>query len=188
MKKIVKELELYTYKELKEDVKEKLYKKAEEYLNDNYIETFLYGDMVAVAAYLLKKYFGDKAEFKEIYYDLSYCQGSGAMIVFDLNYYGKDLEIKHSGLYSHKRSFTVEGDIDENRLDKLEEKIENMNGELENKGYDLIENYPTEDAIIEELETDIIGGTKYYLENGEFYGVEDSLKEASKGGKMICIV
>lgn len=85
MKKVVKEYEVYSFDELDEDIQEKLIEKEQEEQKEFYLEWYLYEDMVEESKRLLDKYFNYENEFKNVYYDLSYCQGSGAMIEFSIN-------------------------------------------------------------------------------------------------------
>ena len=130
-------------------------------------------DMGYEAERLLEKYFGDKATLKNVYYSLNYCQGDGAMVEFDLTYYGKYVKIRHNGFYYHSRSFTIDdistyGEYLTDKQEKqLYEKIVKMNEELEKYGWELvdIDNYKkyNKDYAIERLQED------EYLENGEVF-------------------
>ena len=99
--------------------------------------------MTYYAQDLLQKYFGQKAEFKNVYYDLSYSQGSGAMIAFELEYYNSKISIKHYGHYNHEYSFILDykscNYLSDKREKYLKEKIANMNSELRIYGYELID-------------------------------------------------
>ena len=164
---ITKTYEVYKYEELSKEIQEKLLEKEVDYCIDSYCECCLYEDMLDYARQLLEKYFGQKAKLDKIWYDLSYSQGSGAMIEFNLTYYGCDLSIKQHGHYYHEHSFIIEENgenyLSDNRYKYLHDKIVDMNRELSKYGYDLInwENF-TEQAE-EQLEENT------YLENGEIF-------------------
>ena len=171
MKTIVKEEKIYNFEELEKEIQERLINEKKESLEDTYVEYDLLEDMEYFAKRLLKKYFGEKAEFKNVLYDLSYCQGSGAMIEFDLSYYNKFVEVRNFGGYMHENSFIIVGispdnncDLTEKQESKLKEKIYKMNCELKNYGYSQIEYWwKADDTAIEDLK-------EYeFYENGEIY-------------------
>ena len=137
MQEITKVFKVYNLEELDEKIREKLIENKMEIIQNDYLESFLYEDMEQRARELLKKYFGDKAKFDKIQYSLSYCQGDGAMIEFNLLYYNKELQIKNYWHYCHAKSFIINGDIDGVRYEKLYDKIINMNEELTKYGYNL---------------------------------------------------
>lgn len=85
MEKKVKEFYVYDFNELKEDVKKDLIEKERDYQRDSYCEVFLEEDMIEEGKDLLKSYFGITDNNLNVLYDLSYSQGSGAMIEFDIN-------------------------------------------------------------------------------------------------------
>lgn len=86
------EEKIYNYDELSEDVKERLLEKQKERELESYCEFCLYEDMKYKARELVKEYFnGDSID--EVYYDLGYCQGSGSMIAFTINF--EDLNNKY---------------------------------------------------------------------------------------------
>jgi len=78
------EEKIYNYDELSEEVKERLLEKQKERELESYCEYCLIEDMRYKARELVKEYFNG-ATFNNVYYDLSYCQGSGAMIEFTIN-------------------------------------------------------------------------------------------------------
>lgn len=165
MRKEVKELEIFKFNELDEKTRERLIEEEKEYQKATYCECFLYDDMKEKAKELLKKYFKGKAILKAIYYDLSYCQGSGAMMEFNFTYYNKNVSIKQYGHYYHERSFTIESlnELTEKQEKFLEEKIIAMNEELANYGYYLIENIIETNDIISILQEN------EYLQDGKIY-------------------
>lgn len=164
---ITKTYEVYKYEELSKEIQEKLLEKEVDYCVESYCECCLYEDMLDYARQLLKKYFGQKATLDKVWYDLSYSQGSGAMIEFNLDYYNCNVTIKQHGHYYHEHSFIIEenGDkyLSDNRYKYLYDKIVDMNYELSKYGYNLVncENF-TEQAK-EQLEE------QEYLENGEIF-------------------
>lgn len=84
MKKVVKEYEVYNFDELDEDIQEKLIEEEQKSQKEFYCEYVLQEDMQAEGDRLLQEYF-NKANLKNVCYDLSYSQGSGAMIEFTIN-------------------------------------------------------------------------------------------------------
>lgn len=157
---------IYNFDELSKDIQEKLIEKEKENQKELFLECFLLDEMQEKAKELLQKYFKNNAEFKNVYYSLSYCQGDGAMIGFDLKYYNKTLTIKHQGYYCHERSFRIcENDfaLSEKQEKKLKEKIIKINKELCEFGYNLIE-YDISDEKVKELLQE-----NEYFSNGEIY-------------------
>lgn len=156
---------IYEFKELSEEVQEKLIKQEIEYQKEAYCESFLKEDMEEKAKKLLEKYFKGKAIFSKIYYSLNYCQGDGAMIEFELEYYGKLIYIKHDNYcrYYHERSFCIEypnyDNLTENQEVLLTDKIEKMNEELARHGYELIEQEHSREEII-----DLLSDNEYYAD------------------------
>lgn len=166
MKTITKKINIYNFEELKEEIQEKLIEKEKESQEEIYCESFLYDDMKEKAIELLKENFGNKAIFNNVYYDLGYTQGSGAMIEFDLYYYNKYVKIKKNRLCTHERSFTINSyELTEKQEEKLYNKIVEINEKLTKFGYDNIEyfwNMPKNEVINILSEYD-------FLENGEKY-------------------
>lgn len=169
MKKITitRTYETYKYEELSKEIQEKLLEKEIEYCIESYCECFLYEDMLDYAGQLLQKYFGQKAKLNKICYDLSYCQGSGAMIEFNLYYYNCNVTIKQHGHYYHEYSFIIEENgenyLSDNRYKYLHDKIVDMNRELSKYGYNLIDWKNFTEQAKEQLEENT------YLENGEIF-------------------
>lgn len=165
MKTITKTFNIYEFDELSLLIQEELIKKEEENIRQEDIECFLEEEMNNLAELLLEENFGEKAIFKKVYCSLSYCQGDGAMIEFDLNYCGKDVEIRHNPHchYYHERSFEIISDnLTEKQENKLKEKIIKINEQLAKYGYQYIEEDRTEQAI-EQLKDCM------FYENGEIY-------------------
>ena len=96
MRKVTKEYEVYKFNELEKDVQEEVLKRYKESEYDFYIDNDLYDDMVDLAQNTLENYFKG-AKYNNIYYDLSYSQGSGAMVEFNIDL--KDLNNKYLGIY-----------------------------------------------------------------------------------------
>lgn len=144
-----KAINIYEFKELKKDIQDRLIEEERQEQVNDFCNYFLQDEMEEKAKELLKNYFGNKATFKNVYYDLSYCQGSGAMIEFDLKYYNEDIEIKHCGSYSHENSFNYLYNFNEKRAEKLNAKIRSMNIELQGYGYKMVDdkNWSNEDII-----------------------------------------
>ena len=164
MKTITKTFNIYDFDELSPEIQEELIKKEAEGIRQVEVDEFLEEEMNNLAEMLLEENFGEKAIFKNVYYDLGYYQGCGAMIEFDLNYCGKDVEIKHDdGDYYHERSFEIISDnLTENQENALKEKIIKINEQLTKYGYQYMEEDRTEQAI-EQLKDCM------FYENGEIY-------------------
>lgn len=165
MRIIVEEKKVFNFNELSQDIQDKVIEGSKVSQYDDYCDLYLKDDMEEKAKELLKKYFGKKATFKKVLYDLSYCQGSGAMIEFDLLYYGQDIEVVNSGMYTHERSFTTYFvNLSDTRYKQLTDKIVSMNIELGKYGYDLLEDCnDSNTTIISEL------STNEYYEDGTLY-------------------
>lgn len=168
MQTITKTFNIYNFDELSPVIQEELIQKEEENVRQTEIEYFLEDEMDNLAELLLEENFGEKAIFKKVYYDLGYCQGDGAMIEFDLNYCGKNVEIRHDPYchYYHERSFEIIDHIGEQLTNlqqhQLKEKIIKINEQLTKYGYQYIEEDRTEQAI-EQLKDCM------FYENGEIY-------------------
>lgn len=167
METITKTFNVYNFNELSKEVQKKVIEKEAEGIKELEIEDFLKEEMEFYAQQLLDENFGDKANYKNVYYDLSYCQGSGAMIEFELTYYGKSLSIKHDNYchYYHENSFKVienDKELTDKQCENLKEKIYNINKELEKLGYEFIEEDRTDKAI-EQLKNCL------FYENGDVY-------------------
>ena len=160
---------IYNFNELSKEIQEKLIEKEKQYQKEAYCEDFLFEDMEEKAKELLQKYFKDKAVFSKIHYSLGYCQGDGAMIEFEVEYYGKLIYVKHDNYcrYYHEKSFCLEYPnydyLTDKQEEKLKEKIYNMNYELAQYGYSCIEHEYCDEDIIYLLQEN------EYFENGERY-------------------
>ena len=93
MRIVSKEYKLYTFDELADDIKQKLIERERQYQLETYCDLDLYDDMGSKASDLINDYFGITSDYLETYYHLSYSQGSGAMVEFDINI--KDLNNKY---------------------------------------------------------------------------------------------
>ena len=154
MKKI--SVNVYEYDELEKEIQDKLYNEEIECEKDFYCETMLYNDMEDKASDLLREYFNNDNGLERVFYDLSYCQGSGSMIEFTINI--KDLNnkyhiltdeelrlikdydiieninVRHYGNYYHEYSFKIDYDDnfccycgnDSDIVSKIEDKIINL--------------------------------------------------------------
>ena len=95
MRRIQKEYILYKFDELSKDVQERVLEKYIDIEYQHYLEYCLYDDMENLARDLLQTYFKG-ANYTNIYYDLSYSQGSGSMIAFNIDL--EDLNNKYNKL------------------------------------------------------------------------------------------
>lgn len=166
MRTETKVIKIYNFDELSEDIKRKLIEKEIEYQHEAYCEDFLESDMKYKANELLKKYFkNNNATLKKVYYNLSYCQGDGAMFEFDLYYYNKHVQIQHYGHYYHKYSFIIADnyELTEKQENQLKEKILKMFEDFEDYGWGLIDYRITEAEAIEILQEN------EYLEDGTIF-------------------
>lgn len=167
MKTITKTFNVYNFNELSKEVQKKVIEREAERIKELEIEDFLKEEIEFYSQQLLEENFGDKAKYTNVYYDLDYCQGSGAMIEFELTYYGKNLIIQHNPYchYYHANSFEVienDKELTDKQCENLKEKIYNINKELEKLGYEFIEEDRT-DAAIDELKNCL------FYENGDIY-------------------
>ena len=163
------EKRVYNLDELEKSVQEKVIAETKQFIKDDYCEYYLEDDLNLMAEDLLKEYFGDKAKLNKVHYDLSFCQGSGCMIDFDLETENEIIKIRHdkSCRYMHERSFEIIYDDEktENIIEKLENKIVEMNKKLKDYGEDMVLYEPTDDEAIE-----MIKANNYeYYSNGQLY-------------------
>jgi len=193
MEKITKEYKVYNFDELKEDVKEKVIERFQKDNCEDYCEYYLEDDMNDKAEELLEKYFGKDAKIKDVYYDLSYCQGSGSMIAFSINILDlnkkyklftdeeirlitdkslcNEISVYHNdNFYYHEYTFSIEYDDDFGCYDYEDIKDE----------YNITEKdfYQLEDRLIDFLDT-------YNKHNTESQFIKDIIsmnKELTKKG------
>lgn len=90
MRTITKKIDLYKFEELDKDIQEQLLDKEIEEQVEMYCEDCLHDDMLEQGRIGLQDMFDvdyEKASnmLNEVYYDLSYSQGSGAMIEFNID-------------------------------------------------------------------------------------------------------
>lgn len=112
MEKIVKEFYVYNFNELKEDIQKKLIEEERDNQRDSYCEFYLEEDMNYKAKELLHEYFGITDSDVSPLYDLSYSQGSGAMILFDINI--EDLNNKYKIFSEEEMRFIQDKGIIDN--------------------------------------------------------------------------
>lgn len=126
------EIEIYNFNELTEEVQEMLIEKERENILNDYIYYYLEDDMIDEGKKLLNEYLNG-AILDSVKYDLSYSQGSGAMIEFTINFEDinkiynivsdeelrfitdksiiNDIEVKHNdNMYYHEYTFSVNYD------------------------------------------------------------------------------
>ena len=166
MRTETKTIKIYNFNELSEDVKRKLIEKEIEYQHETYCENWLLDDMEDKAEELLEKYFkNNNTTLKQVYYELSYCQGDGAMFEFDLYYYNKHVQIQQYGHYYHRYSFIIADsyELTEKQEKQLKNKIIDMFTEFENFGWESVNYRITEAEAIEILQEN------EYLEDGTIY-------------------
>lgn len=130
MEIITKTYEVYKFEELSEEVKEQLIEEQSEKEYESFCEWELETLMNEDAVNLLESIFGEKACSNVVsMYDLSYSQGSGAMIQFDIyledankklkiftdkemeifKCYGSLIKVYHNdNWYYHERSFAID--------------------------------------------------------------------------------
>lgn len=124
------EREIYNFNELTEEVQEKLIEKERENILNDYIYYYLEDDMIDEGKKLLNEYLNG-AILDSVEYDLSYSQGSGAMIEFTINFEDinkiynivsdeelrfitdksiiNNIEVKHNdNMYYHEYTFCVD--------------------------------------------------------------------------------
>ena len=95
MRKVTKEYNVYKFNELEKDVHEEVLERYMQNEYEFYVDNILYDDMIELAKDSLQNYFKG-AKYNNIYYDLSYSQGSGAMVEFNIDL--KDLNNKYKML------------------------------------------------------------------------------------------
>lgn len=94
---------IYKFDELDKDIKNKLIEEEKTCYFDSYMEHLFYNDMEYRAGELLCEYFDKNCKLDGCYYDLSYSQGSGAMIMFTTNF--ENLNNKYHVLTSEEVRF-----------------------------------------------------------------------------------
>ena len=109
MEIITKEYKVYNFDELSDDVKKKLIEKERDYQRESYCDVWLYDDMNLKASGLLNDYFGITSDYLKAYYDLSYSQGSGAMVEFDIDI--EDLNNKYNIFNDEEMAFITDNGV-----------------------------------------------------------------------------
>lgn len=107
MRKI--EQTIYKFNELGKDIQEELINNEKETNRDEYIHWYLHDDMGSKASDLINDCFGIESDYLYTYYDLSYCQGSGAMVEFDINI--EDLNNKYKVFTNEEIRFLTDKGI-----------------------------------------------------------------------------
>lgn len=100
---------IYNFNELEKEIQEKLIKEEKECSFNSYMECCFHDDMVDKATELVNNYFGNSSNFVDTYYSLSYCQGDGAMIEFDIDI--KDLNNKYKVFTDDEVEFLKQKDV-----------------------------------------------------------------------------
>ena len=149
MRKVTKEYEVYKFNELEKEVQEEVLKRYTESEYEFYIDNELCDDMIELAKDSLQNHFKG-AKYNNIYYDLSYSQGGGAMVEFNIDL--KDLNNKYKMLtdeevkkcsnigytnikvyhndshYYHERTFDIDwwDYTDNDNFEEIQDKIDAM--------------------------------------------------------------
>lgn len=168
------EVNIYNFDELQEEVQKKLIEKEIRQQNDLYCEDFLYEDMIEEARRLLEEHFENHKKYKldksydvKTWYSLSYCQGDGAMMEFNLidKATGEVIKIRHEGHYYHELCFDIDTYLENfygtKAEEELHEEIYELNKQLAKIGWDLVDY-----EITEEEAKEILNEHEYYA-NGE---------------------
>ena len=193
-------INIYDFKELDKKIQERLIKDEAEIQADIYYETQLDNDMKDYACKLLRDNFKDSL-FLNVWYDLSYGQGSGAMITFDINIEAlnnkykmltkKEIEkieetdittisVKHWGYYCHALSFDLDYQDYTFYIDNFDKTQEKLNKMIEKFKKDIIDmnkqltkkGYEYRDFVSDRgTLIDILEENKY-LKNGIIYHEE----------------
>ena len=193
-------INIYDFKELDKKIQESLIKDEAKTQADIYYETQLENDIKDYAFKLLRDNFKDVL-FLDVYYDLSYGQVSGAMIVFDINIEAlnnkykmltkKEIEkieeigfttisVKHWGNYYHALSFDIDYQDYTFYIDNFDKTQENLDKMIEKFKEDIIDmneqltkkGHEYMDFVSDrETLIDILEENKY-LKNGRIYHEE----------------
>lgn len=193
-------INIYDFKELDKKIQERLIEDEAEIQADDYYRTQLYNDIKDYACKLLRDNFKDSL-FLDVYYDLSYTQGSGAMIEFNINIEAlnnkykmltkKEIEkiaetgfitisVKHVGNCYHALSFNIDYqdytfyiDNFDNTQEKLDKMIEKFKEDIIDMNEQLTKKGYEYMDFVSNRETliDILEENKY-LKNGTVYSEE----------------
>ena len=113
MKTMIKEIKVYEFKELDQNIQEKLIEQEKKNMADTYVEWELYNDMTYFAEELLKNHNNNKF-----------------------------IQVRNYGHYTHENSFKINNyDLTDKQEQTLKAKIYKMNCELKNYGYSQIEHW-----------------------------------------------
>jgi len=152
----IKQIEVYTIKELSEESRKKAI--------ENYIDNNDYDYLSEYMQEVLRELLDNNTtwtieDLGKVYYSLSNCQGDGAMFegTFETES-GVQFIIKHSGRYNHYNSKTIHvenEDLTNEEFEKLNDEINETYVKickmLEKIGYDFIDNENDEDHILEHM-------------------------------------
>lgn len=151
-----KTITLYEYAELSPEAKERALNDWNEYNDDPMMQSHMIN--------LLKEELEERGiKYDEnsidVRYSLSHCQGDGFMFEGELEWGKYTIYIKHSGLYYHSYSKTVEMQETDNLGFHIEDEKDEAEFEalyqeickkMERIGYDHIEHITSEESFIEE--------------------------------------
>ena len=165
MKKVTKEYEVYKFRELSPEVKQKVIDKwyeAEDY-------PFLKDDLEEILSQILADEKIEAEDGPELYYSLSCCQGDGACFTGKFEYKGRYVLITHRGHYYHSRSVDFEFMNEEGELldddENFMELYRKICAKIEKEGYKILEyrmDFSEFEEYCEENEFE-------FLKNGEMF-------------------
>lgn len=186
MRKITKEYKIYKFYELSKETQNIVLENLMQSEYNDYCEFYLHDDMSMYAEELLGKNF-QGAEFKDVFYDLTYSQGSGSMIEFSIDFEDinkkyrmltkkeiekiesvgyTNIEVKHFGHYSHEYSFNFDWQDYTCYLENFEKTQEKI------------------DKMLEYFKNDIVNMnhklTKYGYENLDYYSKKENFRELAE--------
>ena len=165
MRTETKEVKIYQFNELSEEVQEKVYSNYRE-SNEFYHLSMLLKDEL--------DYFMAKTDIKavgdtEVLYSLSYCQGDGAMFTGKFEYNNIFITVTPSGHYYHE--YMANFHFEDETGEEVEDNYEFINIyrdlciKVKNSGYADIEHQNSEESI-----RDVISGNEYeFLADGTIY-------------------
>ncbi len=166
MRIVTKQIEVYKFDELSENIKRKMIEKEKQDIFQDFIDFTLYDLMAKKAQELVKKYFkNNNVKINNILYSLSWCQGDGAMFEFELYYYNKLVKIKNNGWYTHAKSFYIDTwELTDKQEEQLNNKVLKMFEEFEAYGWDCVDFTVTDKEAAENLQQNeyLFDGTIYY--------------------------
>lgn len=106
MRKVVKEINIYQFNELSEDVKEKVKRNVMEEEQEYYFDVQLEEDIYTETSECIINDYFIGAKINNIYYDFSYSQGSGAICEFTIRI--EDLNNKYNILNKEELRFITD--------------------------------------------------------------------------------